>query len=546
MDSRADHLKKVGDGLFKKKRQWDELCQEIAENFYPLRADYTSSFTLGEDFSVDLMESFPVQARETLGNTISALLRQNEWFSVKTGLEDLDEEPENARWLEYATGHFRKLVYDRRANFVKATNEADMDWVTVGNPVLSVELSKDSSHLFFRDWHPKCAAWIENDVGKVDHLHRNMPMTARAMNLRWKGNVHSNVKRALETAPATEFNIRHIVLPFEEIYGDDKQKRRAYESKPFCSLYIDCDHDWVLGEAPLPVFNYVVPRWRTVSTFPQGFSPATINALPDGRMLQKLAMILLEEGEKAIDPPTIAKGEIFRNDINLYAGGMTYVDMEPDERLQDVFQTVSTAGSINVGLEMKQDVRNLINEAFLLNKIMLPPHGKTAYETQALLEEYRRAILPFTGPIEAEYHLPMLDVGFELASHAGLMDLREIPEALKQREEVTFEFDSPLSTSEGRKNVQAFQESVQILAGSSQFDETIPTQMNFKRMTKDAVRGTGAPADWFNDEETQQSEEEQAESVKRLQQAANFLREGAAVGQEVAGASVALKDAGIA
>lgn len=544
-DSRAKELVQIGDSLFKKKVQWDALCQEIAENFYPMRADFTTSFTLGEDFSTDLMESYPVQARETLANTVGALLRQGEWFEVKTGVEEIDEEPQNARWLEYATGHFRKQIYDRRANFVRATGEADHDWVTFGNPVLSVEESPDRSHFLFRSWHPKECAWMENGIGRIDHNQRNMPMTARNMKARWPGKVHADITLAATKEPTKEFKVRHIVLPFEEIYGDDKAKRRQYKGSEFCSLYIDCDHEMILSEAPLPIFNYVIPRWRTLSGFAQGFSPATINALPDGRMIQMLARIILEQGEKAVDPPMFARGEIFRDAVNRYAGGMTYVDIEEDQDIRKMLYTEDVASNMNIGFEMKQDVRNLIAEAFLLNKIMLPPQQKTAFETQARLEEYRRSILPFTGPIESEYHLPLLDVSFQMAVRNEMFDRREMPRALSEQN-ITFIFEGPLNTAEGRQNVQAYQESVQILAGSAQFDQSIPTLMDFKKMTKDAVRGTGAPADWFNDEEVQQSEEETANATQNLMKAATFLREGAAVGSEVANASVALQQAGIA
>jgi hypothetical protein len=547
MDSRAQELVKIGDSLFTKKRQWDELCQEIAEQFYPMRADFTSTFSLGDDFSQDLMESFPVQARETLGNAPSSMLRQGDWFAVQTGLEEIDEEPANARWLEYATNHFRRLIYDRRANFVRATGEADHDWVSFGNPVLSVEESPNRDHFLFRSWHPKECAWMENAVGKIDHLQRTMPMTARNMKLKsaWKDKLHADILLAAEKDPSKEFKIRHIVLPFEEIYGDDRAKRRQYKNRQYCSLYIDCEHETVLGEGPLPVFNYVVPRWRTLSGFAQGFSPATINALPDGRMIQALARIILEQGEKAVDPASIAKGEIFRDAVNLYAGGMTYVDLEADEKISDVFQTIDTAGNLSIGLEMKQDVRNLIAEAFLLNKLMLPSAREmTAFETQARLDEFRRAALPFFGPIESEYHLPLLDVGFQIAVNNEAFNIKDMPKALSDAD-VTFTFESPLNTAEGRQNVQAFQESVQILAGAAQFDKTIPSLMDFKKMTKDAVRGTRAKADWFNDEEVQQSEEEQTAQVDRLQQAAAALREGAGVATDVAGATQALQQVGM-
>lgn len=555
MDANAKELCRIGESLFTKKRPWDELCQEIAENVFPLRADFTSPFTLGEDFSVDLMESFPVQARETLGNAPSAMLRQGEWFEVKTGFEEIDEDPANARWLEYATARFRRLIYDRRANFVRATNEADHDWVAFGNPVLSVEESPGRDHFLFRSWHPRDCAWLENQVGKVDHLQRNMPMTARNMKRRWK-NLHSDVLKACETAPSKEFKVRHIVMPTDEMHGDDKKMRRKYAGMPFLSLYVDVEHEMVLSEGGLPVFNYVVPRWRTVSGFSQGFSPAAITALPDARMLQSLARIMLEQGEKAIDPPMYARGEIFRDAVNRYAGGMTYVDLEADQNVRDAIFTEEASNGLGFGLDMKQDVRNLISESFLLSKLRFPVlDGMPILQVQALLEESKRNLLPFFGPIESEYHLPLLDVAFAMGINNRQFDFAAAPDGLKsflQNEdgspggELTFTFESPLSTAEGRAHVAAFQESVQILAGAAEFDQSIPTTMDFKKMTKDAVRGTGAPADWFNDEETQASEEESMAQVSKLKAMAALLKEGAGVAGDVGAATQQLQGAGLA
>lgn len=548
MDSRAKELVGQGKGLFAAKQQWDSLCQEIAENFYPLRADFTESFTLGEDFSTGLMESYPVLARETLGNAPGAMLRQGNWFEVKTDDDDLNDEPDVARWLEHATERTRRLIYDRRARFVRATGEADQDWVAFGNPVLSVEESPDRTHFLYRSWHPRDCAWMENGIGQIDHMHRKVKMTARGIMRRpaWAKKAHETIRRAYEKDPSKEFELRHVVLPFDEIYGDDKAKRRQYRGKPFCSLYIDVEHETVLGEGGLPVFNYVAPRWRTVSGYQYGFSPATVTALPDGRSLQSLARILIEQGEKAVDPPIVAKGELFRDAVNLFAGGITYADIESDGKLQDYLEVLNTASSLGIGLDMKADLREMIAEAFLLNKLLLPnTREMTAFETQARLAEFRRAVLPFFGPIEHEYHLPLLDVTFQMALLNGQFNIEEMPDELSDAD-VTFRFESPLNTAEGREAVQAFQESVQILAGAAQFDQSVVTLMKFKDMTKDAVKGTGARADWFNDEDTQQSEEEQAAAVQGLQAAAAALREGASVGTEVATAARTMQDAGLA
>ncbi|MGZ2449588.1 hypothetical protein ACVIRO_002342 [Rhizobium ruizarguesonis] len=543
-DSKAKELCRIGSSLFTKKLPYDSLCQDIAENYYPLRSDFTRTLQLGDDFTNQLMESYPVQARETLGNAPSAMLRQGDWFSIKTGVEAIDEQPNVARWLESATRLYRRQVYDRRANFVAATIEGDHDWVTFGNAVLSVGESPDRDHMLFNAWHPRDCAWMLNEVGKVDHLQRKMKMTARNMCRKYKDKVHVDVKTALQKDPSTEFNIRHIVLPTDDLYGSDKAMRRRYAKFPYLSVYVDVDHETILGEGGLPVFNYVVPRWRTLSNIVQGFSPATINSLPDGRMIQSMARIILEQGEKAVDPPTVAKGDIFRDAVNMYAGGMTYVDVEDDADIRKLFQTIET-GNVSIGMEMKQDVRELIAEAFLLNKLFLPDTREmTAYETSQRIAEFRRAALPFFGPIESEYNLPLLDVGFQLAIHNRQIDFGEIPDELDGAE-TTFTFESPLNTAEGRALVASFQESVQILAGASQFDNKIPSTMNFAKMTKDAVKGTGAPADWFNDEEVATEEADRQEQVDNLQKAAAMLAGGAGVAQQVGDAAQSLQKAGI-
>jgi len=550
MDSRARELVKIGDGLFTKKRPHDETNQEIAENFYPLRADFTSPFSLGEDFSGDLMESFPVQARETLGNAPSSMLRTGQWFNVRTGFEEIDEAPANAQWLEAATSRFKRLIYDRRANFTRATGEVDHDYVTFGGGVLSVGESSGRDHFLFRSWHPRDCVWMENSDCKIDHLQRFMPTTARNImaNPVWAKNAHRDIVEAAKTEPTKEFKVRHVVLPADEMYGDDKARRRRLMANgmQFVSLYIDCEHEEILGEGALPVFCYVTPRWRTISNYQYGFSPAAITALPDGRMIQSMARILLEQGEKAVDPPTIGKGDIFRDEINLYAGGHTHVDLEDSDDIRKVFQTVDQGGNLGLGLEMKQDVRLLIAESFLINKLMLPSAREmTAFETQARLDEFRRAALPFFGPIESEYHLPLLDCAFQIAVRNKSFNFKEMPEDL-QGEDVTFTFDTPLNTAEGRQTILAYQESLQIIAGAAQIDQTITAGYDIKQATKDAVRATGAKADWILEGDVAEESEDAAAVDANLVKAAELGLAGAGVAGAVADSSIKLQEAGLA
>lgn len=543
MEERAKRLVEIGNSLFSTFGPWNTLRQEICEIYHPMRADFTCDLSPGSDFQTNLMDSSTVQARETLGNMPHAMLRQGNWYSVSTGDEELDEDPSNARWALDASQTMRKFIYAPRANFISATTEADHDWVTIGNPVLSVEENVARDGLVYKAHHPKSCAWMMDGDGQIDHVQRDIMMTARNICRRWKGAVHPDIQKCNEKEPDKAFKLRHILMPLDDLYGDDRKKRRQLKGQPHLSVYVDVTHENMLGESGLPVFNYVVPRWRKLSNIPVGFSPATINSLADGRMLQDLARILLEQGEKAVDPPTIGKGDIFRDAINLYAGGHTHVDLDADEHIQDVFQVLENKGQLGFGLDMKQDVRFLIAESFLLNKLSLPNlHEMTAFETNARLDEYRRAALPFFGPYESEFNLPLLDVTFEMLIARNAIPAP--PEAL-DNSEVTFKFDGPLNTLEGRQTIAAYQESVQIIAAGAQFDQTLPQGFDLKRAAKDAVRGTKAKPEWIVDDEVQDQIDADNEQAAELAQAAEIANAAAMTAKNAGEGALAMQQSGL-
>jgi len=535
---------RIGDSLFSKLQPWNDLRQEICELSYPMRADYTTTLSPGEDFQGNIMDSFMVQARETLGNMPHAVLRQGDWFTPSTGDEEIDEDPQNMAWFDGAKAKMRKGMYIPRANFVAAMIEADHDWVSVGNPVLSVEENKDRNGLLYKAWHPRDVVWMMDADGQIDHVQRTLMMSCRNIKKRWPDTCPQEIKACCEKEPDKQFKLRHILMPVEDMYGDDKAMRRKFGRNKYVSLYVAVDYNTILGQAGTPVFNYVVPRWRSLSNISIGFSPATINCLADGRMLQEMARIILEQGENAINPATVGAADVFKNDINLYAGGFTMVDLD-GRKLQDVMQVMNEGGNVQFGIEMRQDVRNLIAESFLLNKLILPnAREMTAFETQARLDEYRRAALPFFGPIESEYHLKVLEVTFDLMLANKAFE--PPPRVLRERD-LTFQFEGPLNTLEGRQTVAAFQESVQIIAAGVQAsgDQTIAKGFNIKTATKDAVRGAGGKPDWFVSEDDQKAIDQQSEQTQGLIQAAAIANAGATTAKNIGDGALALQQAGL-
>ncbi len=549
-DTRAQELLRIGSSAFTEAGGWMSLAQDICEQIYPLRADYTANFTLGTDFATGVMDGFTINARETIGNSIDSMLRQGDWFSVSTGDERRDKKAGNALALSRATDIMRKIVRDPRANYQNATKEADHDWVSVGNPVLSWEETPDGQNLITHAWHPKLCAWLVNEMNKVDTVFRRMDMTARDIakrmkSGRWKGTLHKDVENCAEHEPGKKFPIMHVMLPTEDVYGWNAKDMRRIRHK-FVSIYIDETHTEVLNDRGTPVFLYTVPRYRTVSGFSRGFSPLAINSLPDSRMLQSLARIILEQGEKAVDPPMVGDQNVFRNDINLYAGGFTSVDLGEKQRIEDAMQVVNTSEGIATGMQLKQDVRAMIAESWLLNKIFLPNvREMRELEVATRIEEFRRSALPFYAPIDSEFNGPHLSTLFELAVHTKRIPAEIFEGTDLGGSDVEWEFFSPLKEADGQKVVAAFNQSVAIIAAASDAEPGLAKQFNIAEAAIDAVRGAGAKPEWIKPEGERQKVKQSEEEVQNIQRTAAMLDQGAAAAQNVSAAKMSAEQAGL-
>ena len=102
-DLRALELISLGDKLYTEKTQLDSLCQELAWQFAPDLASFTTKLILGQDFAIDRMDSFPEQMSRELSNQLSAMLRPTDrpWFKTTTlERKRLDADEDNARYLE--------------------------------------------------------------------------------------------------------------------------------------------------------------------------------------------------------------------------------------------------------------------------------------------------------------------------------------------------------------------------------------------------------------------------------------------------------------
>jgi hypothetical protein len=524
------------------------LWQCIADNFYPERADFTITRALGDEFADHLTSSYPIIVRRDLGNSFSSMLRPTgqEWFQVSTNREDKLDNAAKA-WLENASKVQRRAMYDRVTQFSRATKEADHDFGTFGQAALSEEVNWRKSALLYRTWHLRDMAWCEGADGSIDFVTRRWKAKAIDLYRDFPKSISQKVRDLVEKDNGKraydDVNIRHVVLRsenYEGPYGGPKSKL------PWVSIYIDVDNQSVLEEIGRRNGYYIIPRWQTVSGSQYAYSPATVAGLPDARLIQSMTYTLLTAGEKAANPPMVAKREAIRSDIQIYAGGITWADADWDERAGSALHVLeSDYRGLPAGQGMLGDARGMLETAFYLNRLTMPPvsHEMTAEEARYRVQDYIRNALPLFEPMEAEYNAPLCENTFDDLLHAGAFGpISDIPESL-QGADIRFKFESPLLQAKDQELARTFIDTKGLILEAAQLEPAQMKILNAETALRAALKGRGTPSEWLKDETEMQEIAAEMATREAAAKQADFIGQGAAVAQQVGDAAQSMNAA---
>lgn len=534
-EARIKELIRIGDKLFSDKRQIDSLWEELAQNFYPERADFTSHRYEGEEYADHLYSSVPVLARRELGNLVASALRPraSKWFSIHVEDEEIDTSAPEAKFLELLSNVQWRTVYEPKAQFVRATKQCDHDFVTFGNGVIHYGLNMDGDGLLFRNFHLKDCAWAESYEGKVDQLHRNWNPTAHMLKSMFGEKVSEKVRKCCEKEPYKKILCRHIVVP-GDMFEHTNRRGKQFD---FVSIVVEKESETVLEKTGLNYFPYCVPRWHTMAGSAYGVSMATMVLLPDGRTMQSVIRTIRRAGEKYVEPPMIAVADAIRGDVASYPGGITTADMEYDERLGEVLRPITQdRGGMPIGFDIAGALKEDLDKGFFLDKINLPPvdgEKMTAFETQKRISEMIRAQSPIFEPIEQDYSAPLMDGVFNLMKDNGKFPMHLMPETLEDAN-IKFTFTSPLSEMADQGDTEKYLNVVgRILAPLTEIDPSQLENADLTKATRDAMRAAGWKASWFKDEsevEAAKQMMQQKAAMMEQMQAAQMIGQAAEQG----------------
>ena len=470
-----------------------------------------------------------------------------DWFAIKVNRDDSLIDNAGRRFLEAATLAQKRAMYDRLAQFTKATKQGDHDYATFGQCVLSAEVNFNTNTLLYRNWHLRDVVWCENEYGEIDLVARKWKCKAADAVRYFKGKVHPEISK-LATANnggrAYEMcEFLHVVLraeAYEYAAGE-----RAGRVAPYISLWLDCKNKAVMEEAPRMTSYYIIPRWQTVSGSQYAHSPATIAALPDARLIQAMTYTLLRAGEKAVDPPMIAVTEVIRSDLATYPSGVTWVDPEYDEKTGEALRPIpSDYRGLPTGLELRDKQMAMIADAFYLNKLQIPSMGNrervTAEEVRYHVQQYIRQALPLFEPVDQEYNAPLCEQSFELLMGVNAFGpVQNIPESLRGSE-IQFKFESPLVEARDQQLTSSFMDSRALIDAAVALDPGAQYMLDTPTALRDALRGAGVPAVWLRSEADYEEQAAKAQQQREAMEAAAVIQQGGAAAQQVGMAGEAI------
>lgn len=503
MEPRAKRLIERQEALASARGTWESHWREIAELMSPMRDDFNIQRTPGEKRTSKIFDGTPGLAAENLASGLWGMLTNsaNKWFELRTADEDLNESQAVREWLESTTTRMMMAFAAGGQRFYTRVVDLYSDLVHFGTGIFYTDEDLSGRGLHFSCRYLGECYIAENARERVDTVFRKHRMAARQALQKFGDRLGPHLARCAELTPEKPVDLLHAVMPVDDYDGTLPKTPPGWPAWQYASVYLSLEDCNILEERGYYDFPYQVPRWSQRSRSVYGDSPAML-ALPDAKMLNQMSRTTIVGAQKAVDPPILAPDEgairgvrIGGSGIRTSAGGMIYGGMDPvGRRLYDVLHS---AGDIGLGLELEEQRRAAIREAFYASLLMLVAQpGRTATEVLALQEEKMRLMGPHLGRVQSEFLDPLVSRVFGLLQRAG--QLAPPPEELRGVQ-VDVEYVSPMARAQKSSEAHAVARTLEIAAPMAQLHPEVFDNFDLDAMVRLAGNAYGLPATMLRD-----------------------------------------------
>lgn len=489
-DFQPETLVKRQEALAADRAVWESHWQEIAELTRPMRAEFTGSTSPGSKRTSKIYDGTAGMAADNLASGLWGMATNGgtEWFQLRHELDALNAAGDVARWLDDCTQRMRAALNADGQQFYGQADEFIADLVSFGTAVFYSEERPQLGRMRYQCRHLAECFIAENEAEVVDTLYRRFQWTARQAALKWPDSVSAETKRAAEKEPERKFWYLHAVLPRDDF---DPRRTLSPQGKRWASYYVEIEGGRrLLGEGGYHEFPYQVARWSKASRGLYGDSPAML-ALPDIKMVNAMSKATIIGAQKRVDPALLAPDEGVIRGIRTAPGQIVYGGV--DQQGRQLVHPLQTGADVNLGLELEDQRRTAIREAFFYSLMMMagPPY-RTATEVLIQQEEKMRVMGPQLARLQTEFLDPFIGRLFAVMFRANAF--APPPPVLAQYPTLSAEYVSPLARAQKAQRGAATVRALQAVQPIAALDPSAMDVIDVDATVRDLADAFGMPA----------------------------------------------------
>jgi hypothetical protein len=522
MDSRADDILRKADLMIAQRATFDQHWREIAERILPRSNLFQRYQERGQKATERVFDATATLALERFSAAMESMLtpRTQRWHKLKTTNRELNEIPAVRQYLDAVTEVLFNARYAPTANFASQTNEAYMSLGAFGTGGMFIDEMMGQG-LRYRAVHLSELYIAENHQGIIDTVYRKFAMTLRQFAQRFGREKMSQRQRGmLEKDPEQNIDVIHAVHPNDEI----ESVKRSYRGMPIASCYVNCETREIVSEGGFRTMPYAVGRYVTAPKEVYGRSPA-MTVLPDIKMLNEMSKVSIRAAHKMVDPPLLLQDDGALQAFDLRPGALNYGGV--DEQGRQLVHAMTPAGRIDIGLEMMDQRRQVINDAFLVTLFQILVDAPTMTATEAMLRAQEKGALlaPTMGRQQSEFLGPLIERELDILARAG--NLPPMPEELMEAgAEVDIEYVSPLNRAQRADEGVAILRTLESISPLAQIDPSVMMVFDPMLVARELADINGVPQKVLRSPEQiaeMQAEAAQAQQAQALLQAAPVI-----------------------
>lgn len=469
MDERANELIRLQEQMASRRGIWEGHWREVAERVRPTQNLFQQQRPDGDKrneriFDATAQLALPKFAAAVISFTMPSTQR---YQSLTTSEPAIAQNTNVKRYLEQVTDLVFKVRYAPHANFQAQSGETVLDIGAFGTGVLFIDdvLGKGIRYKSF----PLAESFIsEDDSGTVNRLHRKFDLTAEQAAKKFgESKLSEGIKRALQKDPLAKFCFLHCVGPNEEY----DHRRRDHRGMAFSSCYVEFETRSVVDEGGFRRFPFAVPRFETSPREVYGRSPA-MAVLPDIKMLNEMSKTVLRAGQMVVAPPIMLTEDASLAAFNVRSNALNYGYVDANGRPMAIpFQT---NGRVDIGLDMMNQRREVINDAFFVTlfRILVEEPQITATEAMLRAQEKGQLLAPTMGRIQSELLGAVTEREIDILAASGA--LPPMPrELIEAGGEIQIQYQGPLNLAQRASTGIGIVNTLQAIAPLAQIDQSV-------------------------------------------------------------------------